>query len=235
MTMTDLAPLTLPEWAVPTAPRRQSVEEHRIGIQAKWWRTELDRRGLPGERPAGPCLTRAEVWAPADDVFTLLWRTLAWGSGSHLRLNARRLDSIKADVHGAEAVLTEAAEASRRDPAYAFDLLRPGQRNRFRAFGPSFFTKFLYFAGGGDPDHPCLILDRVVATALRDHCGWESLHRAGPWPAVTYERYCTLLARWATTAGHAADELELTLFTSGCRAAWSTSRTLPPAAPTRPA
>ena len=215
MTMTDLAPLTLPEWAVPTAPRQQAVKEHSIRIQAEWWRTELDRRGLPGDRPTGPTLTRAEVWAPAGDVFTLLWRTLAWGAGSHLRQNARRLDSIAADVPAAEAVLTEAAEASRQDPARAFELLRPGRLNRFRSLGPSFFTKFLYFAGGGAPDHPCLILDRVVATALRDHCGWDSLHRTGPWPAVTYERYCTLLARWARTAGLAADELEFRLFNHG--------------------
>lgn len=212
MTMTDLAPLALPEWAVPTTPRRQAVEEHRIRIPASWWREELDQRKLPGERPAGPTLTRAEVWAPAEDVFTLLWRTLAWGSGSHLRQNGRRLDSIAENVEAARAVLTEAAAASREDPARAFELLRPGDRNRFRSFGPSFFTKFLYFAGGGAPDHPCLILDRVVATALRERCGWDSLHRTGPWPAVTYERYCTLLARWARTSGHAADELEVALF-----------------------
>ncbi|WP_284745626.1 hypothetical protein [Amycolatopsis sp. RTGN1] len=235
MTMTDLNPLALPEWAVPTVPRRQAVEEHRIRIRAEWWRAELDRRCLPGDRPAGPSLTRADVWAPADDVFTLLWRTLAWGSGSHLRQNARRLDSIAADIPAAEAVLAEAAEASRQDPASAFELLRPGERNRFLAFGPSFFTKFLYFAGGGAPDHPCLILDRVVATALRDRCGWESLHRTGPWPAVTYERYCALLGRWARTGGHAPDELEVTLFTSGYRAASSTSRTPPPATPKSPA
>lgn len=213
--MTDLTPLALPAWAVPTAPRRQAVEEHRVSIRAAWWREELDRRELPGERPAGPSLTRAEVWAPAGDVFTLLWRTLAWGCGSHLRQSARRLDSIAEDVDAARALLTEAAAVSRVDPARAFALLRPGRLNTVRFFGPSFFTKFLYFAGGGEPDHPCLILDRVVATALREHCGWESLHRIGPWPAVTYERYCTLLARWARTGGHAADEIEVTLFTRG--------------------
>jgi hypothetical protein len=212
MTMTDLSALPLPTWAVPAAPRPQGVEHHRIRIQAEWWRDALATRALPGEPPAGPALTRAEVWAPADDVFTLLWRTLAWGSGSQLRNNASRLDGIAAEVSAAETVLTEAAEASRVDPARAFALLRPGRENRFPAFGPSFFTKFLYFAGGGAPHHPCLILDRVVATALRDHCGWASLDRTGPWPAVTYARYCALLARWAK-AGHCApDELERTLF-----------------------
>jgi hypothetical protein len=91
-------------------------------------------------------------------------------------------------------------------------MLRPGGRNEIRSLGPSFFTKFLYFAGGGSPDHPCLILDRVVATALRDHCGWTSLHPTGPWPAETYRRYCGLLARWAQDYHCAPDELERTLF-----------------------
>jgi hypothetical protein len=212
MTKTDLSALPLPMWALPTVPRRLAVEQHRIRIPADWWRETLDRLELPGARPAGPALTRADVWAPSDDVFTLLWRTLAWGSGSHLRQNVRRLKSIKADLPAAEAVLAEAAEASRVDPARAFTLLRPGRHTRFRSFGPSFFTKFLYFAGGGVPDHPCLILDRVVATVLRDHCGWTSLHRTGPWPAATYERYCALLARWAGAVRCAPDELERALF-----------------------
>ncbi|MEU8636202.1 hypothetical protein AB0C38_28900 [Amycolatopsis sp. NPDC048633] len=58
-------------------PRRLAVEQHGIDIRAGWWRETLDRLEPPGERPAGPTLTRAEVWAPTDDVFTLLWRTLA--------------------------------------------------------------------------------------------------------------------------------------------------------------
>lgn len=99
-------------------------------------------------------------------------------------------------------------------PASAFALLRPGNSNAIRYLGPSFFTKFLYFAGGGAPDHPCLILDRVVATRLRDRCGWTSLHREGPWPAETYERYCGLLARWGQETGRAPDEIELKLFNS---------------------
>ena len=75
-------------------------------------------------------------------------------------------------------------------------------------------TTLAYFAGGGDPDHLCLILDRIVATALRDHCG-RTLHRLGPWPAYTYQRYCDLLARWAQDHHRAPDEIERTLFTRG--------------------
>lgn len=56
------------------------------------------------------------------------------------------------------------------------------------------------------------ILDRVVATRLRDQCGWTSLHRTGPWPAETYGRYCDLLTRWAQAGRCAPDEIERTLF-----------------------
>ncbi|MFD9699893.1 hypothetical protein [Lentzea sp. NPDC059081] len=207
--MTDLTTLTLPAWA---DPAQEVVDEHGVQIKADWWRDAIGSRRLPGVPPVGEELTRAEVWAPADDVFTLLWRTLAWGSGPYLRLNLRRLDSVAADVPGCERLLTKAAELSGSDPAGAFALLRPGRHNAIRSFGPSFFTKFLYFAGGGAPEHPCAILDRVVATRLRDECGWASLHRYGPWPAETYERYCGLLARWAGERGCTAAQVELTLF-----------------------
>jgi hypothetical protein len=127
------------------------------------------------------------VWEPTDDVFTLLWRVLAWGSGSRTWRNSRRLKGIAADVAGSEDLLRKAAElAVTGSPAQAYAVLRPVSRNVMSGLGPSFFTKFLYFAGQGAPGHRCVILDRVVATALREHCGWDSLHRFGEWPADTY-------------------------------------------------
>ncbi|MFJ7213225.1 hypothetical protein [Amycolatopsis sp. NPDC098790] len=211
--MTDVDALPTPDWLAPTQPRPTAVGEPRIPIRQDWWYRAITSRKLPGTPPAVPALSRADVWAPGADVFTLLWRTLAWGSGRYLRQNSRRLDSIKADPHRVEKTLTEAATWAGRDPGRAFAAFRPDRRNRIPGLGPSFFTKFLYFAGGGAPDHPSLILDRVVATALRDRCGWMSLHRTGPWPPETYERYCTLLARWAKDLGCAPDEVELALFT----------------------
>lgn len=211
--MTNLATLAPPTWAIPVRPRAIAVEQHRIRIRAQWWHTAITTRGLPGKPPGGADLTRAQVWSAADeDAFTLLWRTLAWGSGSYLRNNARRLDAVRDDLHHTEKILRSAAETARHDPAAAYALLRPAQHNTIRCLGPSFFTKFLYFAGGGAPGHPCLILDRVVATALRDH-GWTSLYCTRPWSPQTYERYCDLLARWAREHDRAADEFERALFT----------------------
>ncbi|MBN6039965.1 hypothetical protein [Amycolatopsis sp. 195334CR] len=211
--MTNLATLAPPSWAIPVQPRPAAVEQHRIRIRTQWWHDAITTRGLPGKPPDGADLTRAQVWSAADeDVFTLLWRALAWGSGSYLRDNARRLDGVRADLAHAEKVLGAAAETARHDPGAAYGLLRPGPYNAIRSLGPAFFTKFLYFAGGGAPDHPCLILDRVVATALRDHAGWTSLYCTRPWPAQTYQRYCDLLARWGRQHHRAADEFERALF-----------------------
>ncbi len=205
--VTDVDTLPAPDWLTP-AP----VGEHRIAIRQDWWYRAITSRKLPGTPPTTPSLTRADVWAPGADVFTLLWRTLAWGSGRYLRQNSRRLDSIQADPSGVEEILTEAATWAGREPARAFAAFRPDRRNRIAGLGPSFFTKFLYFAGGGAPGHPSLILDRVVATALHDSCGWTSLHRTGPWPPETYGRYCALLGRWARDVDCAPGELEIALF-----------------------
>ncbi|MFI6024955.1 8-oxoguanine DNA glycosylase OGG fold protein [Amycolatopsis magusensis] len=208
MPTTDLA---LPGWAIPAQSRAIAVAQHTISIRTQWWNHAITSRGLPGTPPAGDRLSRAEVWSAADDVFTLLWRALAWGSGHYLRNNTRRLDSIREKRSPIEDVLTEARELSRHNPAAAYTLLRPVRRNVIPWLGPAFFTKFLYFAGGGAPEHPCLILDSVVAMALRDHAGWKSLP-TGNWSAQTYQRYCDLLARWARRHGRAPDELERALF-----------------------
>jgi hypothetical protein len=66
--------------------------------------------------------------------------------------------------------------------------------------GPAFFTKYLYFAGGGAATRPCVILDRVVAANLRAR-GWDGL-RSASWSAVTYVQYCELLACLAREASN---------------------------------
>ncbi|WP_120285293.1 hypothetical protein [Rhodococcus rhodochrous] len=83
----------------------------------------------------------------------------------------------------------------------AYDTLYPRGAPAIAHLGPAFFTKYLYFSGAGAPDHPSLILDSRVAATLVD-IGWTSLHPETGWPAETYERYCSLLARWAQEAGN---------------------------------
>lgn len=172
----------------------------------------------------GATIRRTEIFALADAAaatpqgsLTLLWNSLAWGSGDKLRNNRARIASIAADRDGAAAVLQQAAALSRTEPESAYHLLYPRNRTKIRNLGPAFFTKHLYFAGGGDPSHPCCILDENVALALRETCGWKSLPLKG-WLASAYQRYVTLLGTWADEHGLGrADVIERWLFDEGKR------------------
>jgi hypothetical protein len=228
--VTDTDELVLPPWlrtaVLDTVPDAALLEQ-RGSVRTSWWKRTLAAHGAEHDvfEAGGDALPRSHVFAVAESAETpagarrLLWATLAWGTGLRNRNNATHIASVMADDAHAEDLLAGAARASRTDPAHAYSLLRPRQ-NAIRGLGPPFFTKFLYFAGGGEPSHPCLILDSSVAECLRRHCGWTSLRR-GPtyvWPTSTYERYCGLLHRWATELSEAsstligADQFERALF-----------------------
>jgi 8-oxoguanine DNA glycosylase-like protein len=206
---------------------------------AMQWNHALEHRGLPGRVAGHPTRDGAstvgsgrvfisrellfELADGSDDnphrAMTLLWNSLAWGAGTSARNMNRRLDSVAAEPRAAAAVLVRAAGLSRMDAEAAYLTLRPKDRNLLPFLGPAFFSKYLYFAGGGNPEHPCLILDARVANSLRRH-GWESLRTGGAWPPATYRRYCEPLKRWASEASTserpvAADDLEFWLFQRG--------------------
>jgi hypothetical protein len=210
-------------------PRSKRIHEHWVPINLQWWDDALRTRQLPG----GPLqvtygagragISRGALFElatdkTADGELRLLWHTLAWGGGMKARLMNKRLDSITADPARATEALRTAAAAARTSPADAFEVLYPLGRTFLKYLGPAFFTKYLYFAGGGSPTHPCVILDRVTADRLRSH-GWGGVRSAG-WSTSTYVRYCELLACWARHASVrigrdvVADEIELWLFQS---------------------
>lgn len=119
-----------------------------------------------------------------ESALRLPWHSLTWGSG--LKPRQRTAAIAAAPQHNA-ALLQTAAELAGHDPAAAYQVLYPAERrNAIKYFGAAFFTKFLYFASGGHPDHPSLILDDRVADALHHRCGWRSLRTGGFWPAATY-------------------------------------------------
>lgn len=211
----------------------QRLADQFVPVPARWWDAELDRAGVPG----GPLqmswqgntqgLTRTDLWrvgaGAADDgevALRLLWHALAWGAGRYLRQCRKRVEAVAADVNRAQEILQSTARLASVDPEGAYETLHRNGRGRIRSLGPAFGTKYLYFAGGGAPSHPSLILDRRVATSLHKR-GWRSLHPGGGWPTATYGRYCTLLLRWAhelsSTRQHQTrgDELEHWLFTVG--------------------
>lgn len=136
-------------------------------------------------------------------ALTLLWNAVAWGSDDSQRNNKARIASIAGDPDSAGALLQQAARLSREDSRAAYALLRPGDNKpATKELGPTFFTKYLYFAGGGNAHHRCCILDRNVAASPNRTCGWESLPiNKWDWLATAYERYALLLDRWVDEHG----------------------------------
>ncbi|UPK66453.1 hypothetical protein MYP14_25625 (plasmid) [Rhodococcus pyridinivorans] len=235
---TDTTVLALPDtcrrWlGTDAADRSRAVHEQAIAVDLRWWNTALSESGAPGgplqidnAQSGQVLLTRRQVFTAAADLSTseavwrLLWLSMAWGTGSRRRLVHQRMRTVAADPHRYVEVLAKAADCSRTDPGTAYALLYPDNRTRIPFLGPAFFTKFLYFAGAGNPAHPSLILDSRVATALH-RAGWTSLRSGGRWPADTYRRYTALLARWATEQSAStsrtitSDVLERWLFDHG--------------------
>lgn len=203
------------------------IDGHSVDVKRQWWAEKLTANGL-GDTLTGVTITRGNIFKLAsaaatdqDAALTLLWNSLAWGSGNRNRNNAKRITSVAADPGGAARVLMKAAELATTVPKDAYELLYPQHRGAIPQLGPAFFTKYLYFAGGGAPDHPCAILDVNVARALNKTCGWESLPINGGWSSFSYDRYCTLLGNWVVENKgiNRRDMIERWLFEEGKRLA----------------
>lgn len=208
--------------------RERRIHDHWIRIDPAWWTDSISRHGLPAvplrvtlDDRGRAGITRGAIFGIAAEgtvgsIMSLLVHSLAWGGGVKYRLMRKRLDTVAVSIEDARDLLAEAAAASRTDPMSAYDLLYPGGRTRLKFLGPAFFTKFLYFAGGGLPAHPCLIIDERTASAL-EGLGWDGLGTTG-WSASTYAEYCEQLRDWADQAAVslgrsvAADEVERWLF-----------------------
>jgi hypothetical protein len=210
VTKTDLNTVTMPSecrtWIITVDPQVE-IFGHDIQVDLDWWNAALSERDLVG----GPVtcmtedgsvtdtgtwpLTRGQVFTHAsgatedpEAALGLLWHSMAWGTGSRRRKVLKRMDAIAHDHERTTLALVEAAGMSADRPVDAYERLAPNRKTVIKEFGPAFFTKYLYFAGGGNPGHPCLILDARVAQKLID-IGWTSMHADGGWPSATYGRY----------------------------------------------
>lgn len=226
MSATPLTDIHLPERAISELSDvdvAEWIDDHAIPVGRRWWTDALTAAGLD-DTLTGDTIRRADIFALADAAgedpaaaLTLLWNALAWGSGDKRRNNKARIAAVAADPAAAAALLQQAAVLSRTDPQAAYDLLYPNNRTAISDLGPAFFTKYLYFAGGGHPAHPCAILDENVALALQKTCGWTSLPLKG-WLASAYGRYATLLGMWVDEHDLGrGDTIERWLFEEGKR------------------
>lgn len=214
--MSPHAPSDLTIWLTGTT-RHESILGHAVHVGLTWWNRHEHLPGRPvmaekhtsGAHP----LSREEIFTLADDAttdetgtaaLTLLWHVLAWGTGVSQRGNAKRINAVTADLPRNGQLLQQAAELSRRDANEAFQKLRP-KRNAIRYLGPNFSTKFLYFAGGGNVDHPCVIVDgRVRATLFRE-TGDSRFAPKSQYNAADYRAVLEQLGAWACAASTAVD------------------------------
>ncbi|MEZ5213052.1 hypothetical protein [Gordonia sp. (in: high G+C Gram-positive bacteria)] len=223
--LSNLAPPTSMKPWLSTADPTSEINGQGFDVNVGWWRDALRSARLDPDLVNHEHITRQHLFSMAADAAVdpiaaerLLWNSVAWGLGSRKRLARKRIASFAADRDTTANLLVDAAVLSKSDPAAAYRLLMP-HRPRIKYLGPAFLTKYLYFAGAGEPAHPSLILDSRVATSLHS-AGWKSLSCKGGWPSSTYQRYCELVERWsATCAAPRRDLVERYLFDRSASAA----------------
>lgn len=228
-------PETLRMWIEQHA-RVDAIDNHGFDLNLKWWNSRIAKsHGAPvtcrgGETRQG-FISRGDIFALAQNArddesgisaVRLLWHTLAWGTGSSHRNSPRRIASVAGDASKA-CLLQRAALLSTTAPRAAFLLLKPG-RNAIGSLGPNFFTKFLYFAGGGALDHPCLIVDNRVLRSLHRETGRSLLdpNKTTNYGPSVYEDALMVMKAWAKELSApggsvGADEVERWAFASAQR------------------
>lgn len=190
--------LTLPEslsdWLADAD--ESTVVDHTASVDVSGMEKLLKARDLRAEF-LGEEVSRGQLFelaadAPfsADAALNLLWNTLAWQSEPAELAGA--VNAIDPSLHS--SALMEAATLAGSDPTGAFRALNSGKR-ALPGLSPEVFTAYLYFAGGGNPEHPSLIFTDAIAATLEEF-EWEfSDGRAGD-----YARYCGLARVWAEEA-----------------------------------
>jgi hypothetical protein len=92
----------------------------------------------------------------------------------------------------AEANLREAAAILADDgPVAGYESMLAGGSAQTKYMGPAYFTKYLFFTGYHDPAAELrpLILDKRVATALRERGVFGPRAGNADWPSELYQRY----------------------------------------------
>ncbi|POH73455.1 8-oxoguanine DNA glycosylase OGG fold protein [Arthrobacter glacialis] len=205
------APSDLTEF-IQANPRSQAIDQHGFDLNLKYWNSHIGHlpgvpvRGIGGDTERGR-VSRGSLFAMADPAcedesyeaaYALLWHTLAWGTGSSHRNTKQGIASVEQDVSGIGSALRLAASLSRTDPEADFRTLQPN-RPLIKSLGPNFFTKYLYFAGAGNPEHRCLIVDnRVLATLSRYTEEPLTPKHGSGYGYKTYSTAIELMVDWAT-------------------------------------
>lgn len=151
---------------------------------------------------------------------------LAWGYGANGYGPHRALSVLAAENGSAPRRLLEAGKAVRAGgPLAGYEALAGS--SRIHGLGPAFGTKFLFFQSR--PPERALILDRLVAEWLDEHCSF--VVSATRWSKRSYERYLRTMQDWAKAVGVEPETLEALLFSEQATVVgsqWSSAAGLTP-------
>lgn len=226
-------PTALATW-VTSHPRDEAIDGHGFNLKIAKWNERVGRlQGTPlvgedGGTELGlisrgglfGLARRAREDETGEAALHLFWQSLAWGTGNSHRNTPGRIASVAANEEHAALLLRDAARLAVTDPKAAFLKLQPG-RPALKSWGPNFFTKYLYFTGGGALDHPSLIVDARVLATLAETTGNPVFRPLSTNYSVhTYLAACEVMRTWADrlssperTVG--ADEIERWAFDAG--------------------
>lgn len=182
------------------------------------WPDALKERGEGGRWPT---VNREQVFVvgeaatnPRGAVHTYV-AAAVWGTGTSAQGVDRAARVLDDDPSRVGQDLAHAAQLQASDgPVAAYGYLH-GDGNRIKHLGPSFGTKFLYFAGFDANSHhrQALILDKNVASALvrLDTGDWPD----HGWLTEQYARYLDIAHDWAEQWQTPPDVVERALFSIG--------------------
>lgn len=186
---------------------RSTLLEHAVRIDSRWWAKELSASGFSEVAKAftNDRLSRQDLFDKVpgtDDIYVNIEfaaKVLAWGSGMKNRNNRRRIRSLADPLN--QKLLIEAIAASKRGDKKAFELFQANGRNTIPYLGPAFFTKIMYFAGGGAKEHPLLIVDQRVLRTLRNRgITRDEISLVANYGPRTYQNSCDALRQIAQVA-----------------------------------
>lgn len=126
-----------------------------------------------------------------------------WRTGRILQINAVATSRL------AEVAATLASEGA----VVAYQLL--ANSDRLKGLGPAFGTKYLFFCPQLSSDRPALILDRLVASWIRDYSDLDVNEVL--WSTRTYQRYLEQMWAWAEVLDVSPDVLEERIFVDEAR------------------
>lgn len=181
---------------VPRGPEEWPSDPEQAYALPRYWTEAAE---LPADVRARGSLSREDLWAMADEAAAgrrswseVMICSFAWGYAvaPYGPFRLRRILSDPGNAPRLGSSLRDAADLVRRDPVAAYGLLRtPPQAGgaRLTWYGPAFFTRFLFVAGG--PGGVARILDQVRADAVRRLTGDSDLLRGSEWSAEEYAFY----------------------------------------------